>query len=61
MDKLMSTQARRELLESLCEKYQAGDWRLKNELLNGFVAATGYERKHAIKLLNGKKKTCRAA
>ena len=56
----MSTQARRELLESLCEKYQAGDWRLKNELLNGFAAATGYERKHAIKLLNGKK-NCRAA
>ena len=36
------------------DKYQSGSWKDKNQLLNGFIAATGYERKYAIKLLTGK-------
>ena len=31
-------------------------WEIKAQLLNGFVATTGYDRKYAIKLLNGKVK-----
>ena len=54
MNKLMCAQARLELLESLQAEYQAGNWKLKYHLLNTFVIATGYERKHATKLLNDK-------
>ncbi len=49
----MSLPARREMLASIREKYQLGNWEIKNQLLDGFIAATGYDRKHAIKLLNG--------
>ena len=56
MTKLMSIQSRKEMLASIQEKYQAGDWKVKNQLLDGFVAATDYDRKYAIKLLNGKVK-----
>ncbi len=48
----MSIQSRQEMLVSVQEKYQASDWKTKNQLLDGFVAATGCERKHAIRLLN---------
>lgn len=54
MTKPMSIQARQEMLTSIQEKYQSGDWKDKNLLLNGFVAATDYDRKYAIKLLNAK-------
>ena len=53
MLKFMSLPARREMLASIREKYQLGNWEIKNQLLDGFIAATGYDRKHAIKLLNG--------
>ena len=52
MTKPMSIQARQEMLTSIQEKYQSGDWKDKNLLLNGFVAATDYDRKYAIKFLN---------
>ena len=57
MSKRMSAQARQEMIISLQEKYRLGNWKQKNQLLDGFVAATGYERKYAIKLLNGKAAT----
>jgi len=48
----ISVQARRELTISVQLKYQKADWKTKNCLLNGFIAATGYQRKYAISLLN---------
>lgn len=48
----MSKTARYELLESLRPQYRRASWREKQGLLDGFVAATGYERKYAIVLLN---------
>lgn len=52
----MSIQARREMLASIQTKYQSNNWEVKNQLLNSFIAAIGYDRKHAIKLFNGKVK-----
>ncbi len=57
MAKLMSLQAREKMLESIKEKYHSGDWKTKHKLIDGFVATTRYEHKHAIKLLNRKKAT----
>ncbi len=48
----MSKQARRELLLSLQPEYRETDWRGKQALLDGFIAATGYDRKYAIWLMN---------
>lgn len=48
----MSKSARREVLLSLQPQYRHATWGQKQELLNGFVAATGYDRKYAIGLLN---------
>ena len=54
MNKKMSQQARKELLANMQAEYQSGDWTTKNQLLDSFILATGYERKYAIHLLNGK-------
>jgi len=48
----MSLFARRELLTSIQDEYRQGTWKRKNELLEGFIAATHYDRKYAIRLLN---------
>lgn len=48
----MSFKARQEMLASIQQSYKTSDWKTKNQLLDGFIAVTGYERKHAIKLLN---------
>jgi len=48
----LSIQARRELIENIRLKYHRSDWQTKRSLLNGFIAATGYQRKYAISLLN---------
>ena len=50
--KSMSLIARRELQASVRRKYQDASWTGKRKILDGFVAATGYERKYAIQLLN---------
>ena len=47
----MSLQTRKELTASVKLKYSKASWQEKRELLNGFVAATGYQRKYAIRLL----------
>lgn len=47
-------QLRREFLISVRDQYQKSGWLEKGKILDGFVAASGYDRKYAIKLLNGK-------
>jgi len=47
----MSLQARRELLFRIKVRYQAANKKEKTEILNGFIQATGYGRKHAITVL----------
>ena len=54
MNKLMSFGARQEMLASIQQNYKEADAKLKKKILEGFVAATRYDRKHAIKLLNNK-------
>ncbi|WP_292989810.1 hypothetical protein [Nitrosomonas sp.] len=49
--KTMSLIARRELQASIRRKYRYSSWTDKRKILDGFVAATGYERKYAIQLL----------
>lgn len=48
----MNLQTRREILINIRNQYQESDWLGKSKLLDGFVAASGYDRKYAIKLLN---------
>lgn len=50
----MSLKARRELLLAIRPQYQKTRWGEKCRLLDGFLVATGYSRKHAVSLLNGK-------
>lgn len=51
MRKKMSLSARRELLWSLKPEYRRASAEERKQLLDGFVTATGYNRKHAIALL----------
>jgi hypothetical protein len=48
----MSFQAKRELLLQTAPRYQAASHSQKSTILDEFVAATGYERKYAIRLLS---------
>lgn len=52
MIKIMSLMTRRELLAGTKQKYHDANWTEKGKILDGFVAATGYERKYATHLLN---------
>ncbi len=47
----LSVKSRRELMNSLGERYRAGSRDAKCRILDEFVAITGYHRKHAIRLL----------
>lgn len=49
--KKMSLRSRRELVSSLKGHYKGSSWTEKGVILDEFVAATGYNRKYAIKLL----------
>jgi|GEM_PF-2108385 len=49
----MCLSARRELLISVRQKYHKAGWQEKGKILDGFVAATDYDRKYATRLLNG--------
>ena len=49
----MTMKARKELLAALSPMYLKVSWKEKQQVLDSFVAATGYNRKHAIVLLNG--------
>jgi hypothetical protein len=50
--KLMSLTARRELLAGIRQRYRNASWLNKGKILDGFVAATDYDRKYATRLLN---------
>jgi len=52
----MSLKARQELLLSIRDTYQDASWEEKTKILEGFITVTGYQRKHAIYLLNKKAK-----
>ncbi|MEZ4489832.1 MAG: transposase family protein [Cyanobacteriota/Melainabacteria group bacterium] len=49
----MTSNSRRELLESLRPAYAVAPWAEKVQILNNLVSATGYNRKHATRLLAG--------
>jgi hypothetical protein len=51
MEASMSLRARRELLNRIRERYHQSDRKQKSKILDEFVEATGYGRKHAIALL----------
>jgi len=38
--------------QSVRQKHRDSSWIVKGKILDGFVAATGYDRKHAIQLMN---------
>ncbi|MFQ5738115.1 MAG: transposase [Acidobacteriota bacterium] len=48
----MSLSSRRELLSRVAHRYNQASWSEKGRILDEFVAATGYGRKHAVTLLN---------
>jgi hypothetical protein len=48
---MMSFQAKRELLTQVAGRYSEASGRQKSLILDEFVAATGYQRKYAIRLL----------
>lgn len=48
----MSFQAKRELLAQIAGRYQAATSSHKSQILDEFIAATGYARKYAIRLLS---------
>ncbi len=52
MGSKMSLQSRKEFIASIRLKYQGSHWKEKNKILDGLIAATGYQRKYAIGLLN---------
>ncbi len=48
----MSFQAKRELLRQIAPRYQTAPHGQRSVILDEFVAATGYARKYAIRLLH---------
>jgi hypothetical protein len=55
MEASMSLKARRELLNSIRERYSLAAKQTKTKILDEFMASTGYGRKHAVALLNSAK------
>jgi len=49
---MMSPTSKRELLRAIRPRYTSGSRTAKQQILDEFVAATGYHRKYAIHLLN---------
>jgi len=47
----ISAQARREVIKAIKDRYLAGSASEKRRILDGFIALTGYHRKHAIRVL----------
>ncbi len=52
MIRTTNLETRREILINIRNQYQSSDWLGKSKLLDGFIAASGYDRKYAKKLLN---------
>lgn len=53
MGKRISVATRSELVAAIKDRYRA-KWSEKSQIMNEFVAVTGYHRKHAIRLLRGR-------
>ena len=51
MTRQISMATRKELVEAVCARYQAGSKNERIAILDEFVALTGYHRKHAIRVL----------
>ena len=51
MKKMMSLSARKEMLASVNEIYSKAGRAEKTKIIDGFTAATGYDRKYAIQML----------
>ena len=49
---MMSLSSRRDLVEAVRSRYRHAGRVEKHQILNEFVANTGYHRKYAIRLLN---------
>lgn len=49
---MMSIQSRRELIAAVAPRYRAARGSDKKQILDEFVASTGYHRKYAIRVLN---------
>ena len=49
---MMSQRSKKELVESIRPRYLKANKKRKEQILDEFVAATGYHRKYAIRLLN---------
>jgi len=43
--------SRRALVANVRLKYKNADWQAKTKILDGFIAASGYQRKYATYLL----------
>jgi hypothetical protein len=54
MIRTMNLETRKAILTNIRNQYQEASWLNKSKILDGFVAASGYDRKYAIKLLNSK-------
>src|SRR5437588_8192852 len=52
MAKRISVDARRELVRAIGERYRDATREDKVQILDEFVAVTGYHRKHSIRVLN---------
>ena len=52
MERSMSFQARREVLQQMAPQYRHAPLSQKRTLLESFIATTGYVRKYAMWLLN---------
>jgi hypothetical protein len=52
MIRTMNLKTRREILSNIHNQYQESNWLDKAKFLYGFIAASGYDRKYTIKLLN---------
>ena len=52
MTQKMSLKARKEMKARIAESYLSAEWGKKNVILDQFITATGYSRKHAITVLN---------
>lgn len=55
MGKEISGEARTELIEAIDGRYRTGSRAEKLRILDEFVAVTGYHRKHAIRILSGRR------
>ena len=51
----VSMATRTELVEAIGERYRGGGRQVRGRILDEFVSVTGYHRKHAMRLLRGKR------